>query len=171
VQEKFRSLTRSFFRETHGVILVYDVTSAPSFDHVSSWLKDVSAVAPGITAVLVGNKMDLATSRVITTARGAALGKELGVPFFEASANTNVGVEPVFARMAEELVAKAMRELGVAGAAASAAAGAGDSGGAAADGGAGSAAPDRVKLAAGGGAGSGGGGGGTDAPAPSKCSC
>ena len=40
-QERFRALTTSYYRGAHGVILVYDVTSQASFDHLASWIKDV----------------------------------------------------------------------------------------------------------------------------------
>jgi len=150
------------------VVLVYDITSTPSFDHVASWLKDVSAVAPGITAVLVGNKVDLASARTVPTAKGAALAKELGVPFFEASANMATGVEAVFARMAADLVGKALAELGVVPAAKPA-------GVATAAGGSDTAAskPERVELKGrGGGAAAGAGDGSVgDAPPPSRCAC
>jgi Ras-related protein Rab-18 len=40
-QEKFRSLTSSYYRGTQGIILVYDVSSRESFQHLSVWLNEI----------------------------------------------------------------------------------------------------------------------------------
>lgn len=37
-QERFHVVTSSYYRDAHGVIIVYDVTSRNSFGHVSYWL-------------------------------------------------------------------------------------------------------------------------------------
>merc|ERR1711991_839893 len=39
-QEKFRSLTTTYYRGSQGIILVYDVTSQASFESVASWLSE-----------------------------------------------------------------------------------------------------------------------------------
>lgn len=58
--ESFRSITRSYYRGAAGCLLVYDVTSRPSFEHLRSWLADVREHAdPHLTCILVGNKVDL----------------------------------------------------------------------------------------------------------------
>ena len=59
-QEKFRSLTKIFVKESKIVILVYDITSKSSFDSLPFWKKMVEEILenPPIYAV-VGNKMDL----------------------------------------------------------------------------------------------------------------
>ena len=40
-QERFKSLTRQYFKDAHGVILVYDVSDLNSFNNISSWLKEI----------------------------------------------------------------------------------------------------------------------------------
>jgi small GTP-binding protein len=59
-QEKFRSLTSSYYRGTEGIILVYDVTNRPSFDSISMWLREVETYSTSRDTVklLVGNKID-----------------------------------------------------------------------------------------------------------------
>lgn len=59
-QEKFRSLTRSYFRDAHGILLIYDVSDQKSFDDLNSWLKEIKEEAPKASSILlVGNKIDL----------------------------------------------------------------------------------------------------------------
>ena len=64
-QEKFRSLTKSFFRNAHGILLVYDVSDQKSFDDLNLWLKEIKEGAPETSSIiLVGNKIDL--NRVVS---------------------------------------------------------------------------------------------------------
>jgi small GTP-binding protein len=60
-QEKFRSLTSSYYRGTHGIVLVYDVSNRDSFNHVNDWLNEISTYTSEDDCVmlLVGNKIDL----------------------------------------------------------------------------------------------------------------
>ncbi|KAK1926446.1 GTPase [Papiliotrema laurentii] len=61
--ESFRSITRSYFRGAAGALLVYDVTRRDSFEHVTSWLKDLRAHADeNVSIILVANKVDLCSA-------------------------------------------------------------------------------------------------------------
>lgn len=97
-QEQFHSVASSYFRNAHGILLVYDVTSAHTFMQVTRWIDRVKQMAPDtIKMVLVGNKCDSEeTVRVIETAKGEALAKELDIPFLETSAKTDYNVEILF---------------------------------------------------------------------------
>ncbi|KAI9805975.1 MAG: hypothetical protein M1825_000589 [Sarcosagium campestre] len=58
--ERFRSVSRSYYRGAAGALLVYDVTSHASFDALPTFLNDAKALAsPDLTVLLVGNKSDL----------------------------------------------------------------------------------------------------------------
>ena len=64
--ERFRSVSRSYYRGAAGAILVYDIASRPSFDALPTFLNDARALAsPQLTLVLVGNKADLAASESV----------------------------------------------------------------------------------------------------------
>lgn len=59
--ERFRSVSRSYYRGAAGAILVYDITSAATFAALPPFLADARALAsPRLTTLLVGNKGDLA---------------------------------------------------------------------------------------------------------------
>ncbi|KAI9695249.1 MAG: hypothetical protein M1820_008768 [Bogoriella megaspora] len=59
--ERFRSVSRSYYRGSAGAILVYDITSHPSFRELGHFLNDARALAsPQLTVILAGNKADLA---------------------------------------------------------------------------------------------------------------
>jgi len=58
--ERFRSVSRSYYRGAAGAILVYDVSSHASFSALPTFLSDARALAsPQLTMVLAGNKSDL----------------------------------------------------------------------------------------------------------------
>jgi len=104
-QEKFRSLTSSYYRGTHGVVLVYDVSKRDSFDHLGTWLGEVNAYSTNAEAVrmLIGNKVDKDT-RAVTREEGASFARDHGTLFFEASAKTRIGIQQAF----DELLLKIM---------------------------------------------------------------
>ena len=58
--ERFRSVSRSYYRGAAGAILVYDVASRASFSNLPTFLHDAKALAsPHLITVLAGNKADL----------------------------------------------------------------------------------------------------------------
>ena len=59
--ERFRSVSRSYYRGAAGAILVYDIASRASFTALPTFLNDARALAsPNLTVILAGNKLDLA---------------------------------------------------------------------------------------------------------------
>ena len=44
-QERFRSITQSYYRSAHCLMLVYDISSQPSFDSLSQWCRDIEQYA------------------------------------------------------------------------------------------------------------------------------
>lgn len=59
--ERFRSVSRSYYRGAAGAILIYDVSSSGSFEALPTFLMDARALAsPNLTVLLAGNKADLA---------------------------------------------------------------------------------------------------------------
>lgn len=43
-QERFASLSQSFYRNSQGIMIVYDVTNSKSFENVSRWLRNIEEV-------------------------------------------------------------------------------------------------------------------------------
>ena len=53
------TITSAYYRGADGIIMVYDVTSQDSFNHVADWLTEVNRYASeGTCKLLVGNKSD-----------------------------------------------------------------------------------------------------------------
>lgn len=109
-QERFRTITSSYYRGAHGIIVVYDVTDQESFDNVKQWLSEIERYASeGVHKLLVGNKADLTTKRVVQTADAKEFADGMGIPFLETSAKDATNVEQAFVTMATEIKAKSSK--------------------------------------------------------------
>eukprot|EP01127_Copromyxa_protea_P006235 TRINITY_DN1604_c0_g1_i2.p1 TRINITY_DN1604_c0_g1~~TRINITY_DN1604_c0_g1_i2.p1 ORF type:complete len:191 (-),score=42.85 TRINITY_DN1604_c0_g1_i2:90-662(-) len=103
-QERFRTITANFFRGSHAIIVVYDVTNSDSFSNVSQWLEEVRKYAPvDVKLILLGNKIDLVESRQVTTEEGKSCATGKNMTFFESSAKDDTNVADVFEHVAKVL--------------------------------------------------------------------
>lgn len=103
-QEKFRSITRSYYRGAAGALLVYDITRRDTYDHLTSWLDDCRKYSnQNLTIMLVGNKSDLEGKREVSTEEGQAFAAKHGLFFLETSAKTALNVENAFLETARKI--------------------------------------------------------------------
>ena len=105
-QEKFRTIGTAYYRNTHGVILVYDVTSKESFLSMERWLQEIKKNCGNTSykIVLVGNKDDNPNLKKISTDEASEFAKQMGIPLFETSAKENINVEEMFYAIAKMMV-------------------------------------------------------------------
>ena len=120
-QERFRSITQSYYRSAHSLILVYDISSQPSFDSLPQWCRDIDQFAGpgsstagsssngtrGLVKVLVGNKCDKDREIPRHIAESFADGSNFDL-FMETSALEAENVENLFKQIAEILVEKSV---------------------------------------------------------------
>ena len=60
--EKFKSLTKGYFKNADGILFVFDVSNKDTFDNIDSWMtlsKESNSSYLNLPKVLVGNKNDL----------------------------------------------------------------------------------------------------------------
>ncbi|KAI9841910.1 MAG: hypothetical protein M1837_000296 [Sclerophora amabilis] len=106
-QERFRTLSNSYYRGAHGVVLVYDISSRDSFLTMERWFEEAEANAiPGVVTYLVGSKSDRAPkSRAVQPSEGQALAEKHGAAgFCEVSAKTRENVRKPFVEIVSEIV-------------------------------------------------------------------
>lgn len=106
-QDRYRAVTRSYYRGAAGALVVYDITNRESFNHVLNWLVDARTLArPDISIVLAGNKCDLKDNRAVSFLEASRCAQENDVLFLETSAITGEGIEEVFARACKSIINK-----------------------------------------------------------------
>lgn len=119
-QERFRSITQSYYRSAHCLILVYDISSQPSFDALTRWIRDVDAVLDrdtqlgrDVLRVLVGNKNDKEREVPLSIGQKFADLNKFDM-FMETSALNNDSVDKLFNDIAEILALRRRDETSAA---------------------------------------------------------
>jgi Ras-related protein Rab-1A len=108
-QERFRTVIASYFKGSHGVLLIYDVTNKTSFKQLESWLEIIeNNASEDILKILIGNKIDLEEDREVTKEEGQSFANQHNIQFMETSAKMNTNVNEAF-----EALAKIMMEFNV----------------------------------------------------------
>ena len=111
-QDKFKSITKNYFRGTNGIILMYDITSKNSFKNIKNWLGQIKDIlGDDVCVVLVGNKCDLKSERLIPVELALILANEYKLSFFESSARENIYVKNIFDHLIKEMLRKYNSEL------------------------------------------------------------
>ena len=102
-EERFRTITKTYYKGAHGIILMYDVTDQNSFKNIRNWIKQIEANADkSAKRVLVGHKCD-EPGRVVSEEEGKKLAEEYNMVLFESSARTNTNVSEVFYYLVKEI--------------------------------------------------------------------
>ena len=104
-QDRFRSITKNYYKGAHGIILIYDITNKKSFENVRTWINQIKEeVSEKVSIILVGNKIDDEEHRVVATEDGEKIAKELGLMFFECSAKSGVNIDSTFNELVKKTV-------------------------------------------------------------------
>ena len=103
-QDRFRAITRNYYKGSHGILLLYDVTNVKSFENIKTWVSSIREEASkDVVVYIVGNKIDNAKNRKVETEEGKELAEELGFPFMETSAKNNINVSETFDDLVERI--------------------------------------------------------------------
>ena len=109
-QERFRSITKNIFRNTDGVLFVYDVTNKDSFANIKNWIKDTENVSKEIKGVIIGNKIDLVNERKISKEDLEEIGRKYSMPVLEVSVKNIINVNESFDLIIDELFKNKSKE-------------------------------------------------------------
>ena len=105
-QERFRSISKNYYHNAHGIMLVFDVNNKGSFEHLSEWTESINQNISNKNTplVIVANKCDLA--HIITDKEIEEYSNKNNVKVFRTSAKDNISVEETFLYLGEEIIKK-----------------------------------------------------------------
>jgi len=100
--ERYRTLTRNYYRNASATVFVYSVSEASSLHYLTQWIKDAQNFAPKTVWMLVGNKVDLEAEIDPTTMQCFTSAHEFELQFL-ISCKTNSGIAEAFEQLARAL--------------------------------------------------------------------
>ena len=102
-QEKFRSLSKSYFKNVDAVLFVFSLNDNESFDNIKEWIElyDTNSSTLMTLKYLVGNKNDL--EEIIDQKLIEKFSDENDIPFISISAKDNKSIQRLFEEIAQKL--------------------------------------------------------------------
>jgi len=104
-QEEYSVMRNQYIQAGQGFVLVYSVVAKSTFDVMKDYYDQILAIKhTSVPIVLLGNKCDLRTQRMVITEQGEKLAATINVPFYETSAKERVNVEEGFTRLLQLMI-------------------------------------------------------------------
>ena len=104
-QDRFRAITKNYYKGAHGIVLLYDITNKKTFDNVKNWINQIKEeVTDKVCIILVGNKIDAEEKRVVTTEEGEKMAQGFSLMFFECSAKTGENISTAFDEIIKKII-------------------------------------------------------------------
>lgn len=104
-QEKYRCLVSSFLRDSHGALLVFDLTSKETFEGMKNiWLELLNKNdLENICKVVLANKCDKIGEIQVLDQDILDFEEKYQIKCFKTSAKDNIGIEESFAYLAKNM--------------------------------------------------------------------
>lgn len=101
----FRSITRSYYRNSVGVLILFDLTKRKSYENVQSWMEEAKFHIEPHKAVyvIVGHKSDKDEERQVKPREARQFAESNGLKYIETSAVSGQNVEETFLMTAREI--------------------------------------------------------------------
>ena len=105
-EEKFRAVTKNYFKDAQGALIVFDLTNKETFIKLSEWIEFVNDSSPAdVVITLVGNKSDLDNQRKVSFEEGVEYSKILKCDYYEVSAKNGSNISLIFEKMINKMIA------------------------------------------------------------------
>ncbi len=109
-EEKFRALTKNYYRDAQGILLLYDINDRKTFLDLNKWIIDIYEICKKeeISIILVGNKIDL--ERNVKKDEIIQFAEKYGFQQFEVSAKNGINIDLIFEKISKEMIDKLKTE-------------------------------------------------------------
>ena len=103
-QEKYRSLTKMFFKDANAAVMVYDITRKDSFEELKNyWTSQIKESSPeNIILAIAANKSDLIEQEAVEEENARNFAKEINAIFVSTSAKDSEGINNLFKEIAKK---------------------------------------------------------------------
>ena len=104
-QERFRSLSKTYFRNSDGIMLLFDLNSPDSFENLNSWFISIKeSGCEDIPLILVGTKCDLECKLSEEDINNFVNNNKIIQNYFRCSAKENIGIDEPFIELGKLVV-------------------------------------------------------------------
>lgn len=105
-QERFSFIRTTFYKGASGVLLVFDLSRAATWDSIKNWLAETRQFAGKVPFVLIGNKADLIgeVGEVVDRDECRRFAEEQGSIYIETSAKDGQNVDESFLELTRRIV-------------------------------------------------------------------
>eukprot|EP00026_Physarum_polycephalum_P013925 Phypoly_transcript_14386.p1 GENE.Phypoly_transcript_14386~~Phypoly_transcript_14386.p1 ORF type:complete len:221 (+),score=35.40 Phypoly_transcript_14386:167-829(+) len=106
-QERFGHMTRVYYKEAVGAVVVYDITRQNTFDAVKKWKQDLDenlSVERPLPVILLANKCDLAESRPDVTKMDNFAKDQGFIAWYETSAKEDINITKAIRTLVQHIL-------------------------------------------------------------------
>ena len=104
-QDRFRALTKLYYRNCYGALLVFDITNKKSFINIKNWIYDFDKHCniPDVSKILIGNKCDLDNEKQVSAEEINNLCSIYNLKYIETSAKDNTNIQLSFKELTSQI--------------------------------------------------------------------
>ncbi|KAI8899531.1 P-loop containing nucleoside triphosphate hydrolase protein [Globomyces pollinis-pini] len=108
-------IRNEFYKDTHGVILVYDISDISTYASLKRWIEEFKQYCTtDVILYVLGNKSDLEEKREVTFEQGEQMADMCKARFFEVSALNGTNVDDMFSELFYETLTSIFPEYSMA---------------------------------------------------------
>ncbi len=95
-QERFRSLTKMFYKGADGILLGFSLTEAKTLESVNYWIDQINQNSGNVSVVLFGNKSDDKENIKVKDEDIKEIKEKYNLDYFATSAKENFNIKELF---------------------------------------------------------------------------
>ena len=102
-QERFRSITESYYHMGDGIFLVFDLTNQNSLNSIPQWIESINEKVKNKKFIILGNKDDLKRNQISELDINEVLEEFNDIKYIKVSAKDGTNIQKAFEEMIDLL--------------------------------------------------------------------